>query len=433
MNKSSPKIWGLYFIFLLVSPCLPCQGEITSQGLGTLKKVNLIRNGGAEGSPEVWREEYHPPGLANTAKITKKDSIDAYTGSYCFSIDTKEESSLILPYGYEFGYIFQDLIVPKKVSDIDTLSWFMKVAYLHNDSGRTSECGMMILMNDPHIAGPPRITDTLSYLIRGPFFPEIEDREHAKIIMEDMIPQDKWEGKTRDLYKDIVELKGWSLDINIITTGFWNAGYRNYDSLWLAQLALFDEAKLYGYADKDIELVKILSGSEIPGDYTPSVEIHNNGKEDEQNIPLKAVITDSSGDTLYNETIEIEELRSDSSSIVEFPLWSIEPEEKYKLVILTGNYMGIKDECEDNDYLEKELNVQAVTEESPGHRDRAKISPTISRAGSYLKDIVEVYDINGRLIKTTKDKPFKNLVLPSGIYFLRLERDNTLRKIILIR
>jgi hypothetical protein len=245
-----------------------------------------------------------------------------------------------------------------------------------------------------------------------------------------MPDENTWVSLERNLQVDLINTKGLSNDIELDSLVLWGYGI-NYNNSWRGQKAFFDGVRLMGYADYDVGVKEILSGSTIKANvaYYPEAHIKNFGREDATDFIIVADILDGE-QIIYTDTVT-HSLSADTEDTVTFGECLLEPPvaETYTLAIHT--FMN-PDECEDDDQMSKTLTTSAVSESpSVAHLD-LEITNTLTSSLRMFYSIpanqtgfISIFDQTGRRVQqravTGSGKMDFNAQLPAGVYIVRLE------------
>lgn len=406
-------------------------------GLNTsyaLKPVNLLKNSGFE-KFGYWQEKHNrSSGVENKAVICKQDSSQVYEGNYSASIDTrKEPPSASHNTGYWSG-LEQKLILPKNISDLDSLSWYHYVVYKDEDFEKSIAFQVVLF-------GPKEnnnYADSIFYVFaRSPPWISAPDNEHKKIFTLEMPDDSIWFNESRNLKKDLIENKHMNPETKIEYVRIENVGIMYYYE-WLAQKVFYDNVKLKGFADYNASLVRVISSDKVEPEvpYIPEVMVWNNGKKD-QEIKVKAEIKNDS-EIVYEDSAILNFL-SDESTSIKFKPFNPEKQGIYDLTFKTGNLVNMLDECSEDDSLSKKISYVGISDKELNKKFLVSPNPFYSSTKiSYEGNkIISIYDIAGRVIFSAslkngsylwhgKDKYGKKI--SPGIYFIKCE--NYIKKII---
>ncbi len=333
--------------------------------------------------------------------------------------DTWEKPEGFAAGDYELAFIIQRLTIRKKIKDLDSLFFWMYPVYQDRETFYYHYFAIELLCTRPN-------GDTLwiKYAVAYPGY-SWRETQWRKYFFLDAPPESTWSETKRDLYEDIVRVKGieeeTTLDsVRLVSYSFLTGGTGG--TRWEGQKVYWDDIRITGYADYDIGVEEILSSDTcyLGGVYYPKARIRNYGREDMENFYVYAEIL-SGEDVLYEDSYFVSYLPSDSSMVVEFKGYEV----KRGVDMLRVYTQAILDECDEDDIRTRVLFTGVEEEKVSGD---FLVYPSIFKDFLYIradKD-VRIYDIEGRLIKEFKGKKVyvwdgrdgDGNKLPPGIYFV---------------
>jgi len=381
--------------------------------------VNLIKNSGFE-KDTCWRDSVWATSPEHCIAVADPyNDEEAHTGFYSGLTDTWERPEGFVPGGYELAFIIQRLTIRKKIKDLDSLFFWMYPVYQYRETFHYHYFAIELLCTRPN-------GDTLRvmYAVAYPGY-SWRETQWWKYFFLDAPPESTWSLTKRDLYEDIVRVKGieeeTTLDSVILVSYSMLTGGTG-GTRWEGQKVYWDDIRITGYADYDIGVEEILSSDTcyLGGVYYPKARIRNYGREDMENFYVYAEIL-SGKDVLYEDSYFVSSLPSDSSMVVEFKGYEV----KRGVDMLRVYTQAILDECDEDDIRTRVLFTGVEEEKVSGD---FLVYPSIFKDFLYIradKD-VRIYDIEGRLIKEFKGKKVyvwdgrdgDGNKLPPGIYFV---------------
>jgi hypothetical protein len=387
-----------------------------------LETVNLIRNAGFE-RDEVWIEETGGWDEPVPAKANSHDDTQAFEGEFSGSADTRELPSWIQVAAEDSAVVRQEFLVPKKVEDLDSLHWYQAVRLI------SLENSAMFIVGFTY-AEPER--NGCGYGFVYPGGGGVNDWLN---IAEEMTNDTTWKYYKKDLNQNLIVQLGVDPEQELASFVLVNWGIWMGTSDWWGQKTYIDNIRLIGWADYDVALTR-LTGTLAQ----PAAMVWNNGREDQTDVIVIATIE---GGEPYADTVILPSLASDDSTEVTFKEFGpISPSDNHYLTIVTGNFAGMLDECDENDVLYEEY--LGVTES-----DLVEITLKVRSIASPLcvsyslpygeSGTLTLYDATGRRIErmtvTRSGSVEFSSALASGIYFVRLEtpRLSITRKAVVVR
>jgi hypothetical protein len=392
--------------------------------LFALEPVNLIKDAGFEKDSELWLMRSEAEGQYDSTIINRHDPDSACIGNYCGSIDGRKKPAPSLPeLYYVVGYLYQIIIHPKKLKDLDSLNLFhMALFYVPGSKSSAREYGVSLYFTRPSDG----VRIQARYFWLPPGATPAPDTPTEKRFPDTIPDEGVWCSLKRDLEDDLIGEKGLSDDIELDTFLLFGYGVNHY--VWGSQKAFFDGVRLTGYADYDVGIKEILSGDSVweNTSYTPEARIKNFGRE---NAPEFSVIAEIwEGETrVYYDSLPWS-LTSDTEDTVSFADFTPTNAANHTLIVRT---VMEPDESDEDDELSKTLFGTAVAEKlgpqdiilevrSLTHPLRVSYSLPYTESGT-----LTLYDATGRRIERVSiqgsGKVEFGSALPSGIYIVRLE------------
>ena len=428
------------FVFLAFLPAF----------LFALEPVNLIKDNGFEKDSELWLMRSEAAGGQDSTVINRHDPDSAYVGEYCGSIDGRKKPAPSLPeLYYVVGYLYQIIIHPKKLKDLDSLNLsHMALFYVSGSKSSAREYGVSLYFTRP---SDGTLID-VCYFWLPPGSTPAPDTPTEKRFPDTIPDEGVWSSLMRDLEDDLIGIKGLSEEIELDTFLLFGYGVNHY--VWGSQKAFFDGIRLTGYADYDVGVKEILSPDSIgdSGDslyrsspdpmYQPVARIKNFGREPADTFLAIAEIRNEYG-LIYADTVpwsldgDTEDTISFRQCVFEFPM-----SPAYALTIRT---VADPDECDEDDLLSKPLIYEGITEtpviEAITLEVRSLASPLrVSYSLPYGESgTLTLYDATGRRIGRVNVRGSGSVdftsPLPSGVYIVRLETGQTTitKKAVLLR
>jgi hypothetical protein len=390
-----------------------------------LERVNLIKNHGFEKEDSSW--EVYTGFLEyienDSAKANKHDSERSYSGIFSSSADTRSIHGDPTPPGIvrDSAVVIQGFALTKTLSDLDSLTWAMKV--LPHSAGFTYESAIYISM----ILNAGK-TDWI-WAVYGYYNPLLTpggDNVHRKINNIPLTNDTSWINYEKSIHNDWQVNRGLSPDLKL--DSFAVSGLGLIQGGWMGQKAYFDDIRLTGYADYDVGVKGILSKDSVWKNtgYTPTARIKNYGRKAADSFLVIAEIKGGSG-VVYADTLtwSLTADTEDTVSFKEFMPYSA----NYTLTITT---VMTPDESDEDDAMSKTLYGTGIVEQPIP----AGLVFNVSSFASYPqvsyslplgeKGTISLYDPAGRRIES----PLKvigsgsvtiNSALSSGVYFIKLE------------
>ena len=375
-----------------------------------IQKVNLIRNGGFEKVDDNWRIEFVSSQYPNTAQASIHDSSECSGGDFSASAETRNP-----PPWQQFNtgcsaFLRQDLLSSKGISDLDTVRWFQKIQVVNSNPDLGEVCFVGLHYIEP-LAGK----QGFCYSFTNPAYTFL-DNWHTMITHFDS-DDTSWTGYSR-YSPDDIEAKVWDTSvrfdqITLVAHGWWLPGWRGEKVYW-------DDLQVMGWADYDVAVTRNIGTLSAP-----SAIIWNNGREDQDQVKVVAVIEDSNS-VVYSDTVKLA-LASDDSTEVRFDTWDPDPSTDYVLSIKTGNLAGMDaDECDEDDVLTKEYTgVEEVTHgiANPWKVEKGIGSNLVLQGISNSEPLgFSVLDVSGRKVADVWLPPLGKLTWgenqPDGVYYL---------------
>jgi len=407
--------------------------------LFALEPVNLIKDAGFEKDSELWLMRSEAEGEYDSTIINRHDPDSAYIGEYCGSIDGRKKPAPSLPELYNVvGYLYQMIIYPKKLKDLDSLDLYhMALFYVPGSKSSVREYGVSLYFTRPSNGA---LID-VCYFWLSPGSTPAPDNAFFKGFPDTISDEGVWSSLRRDLEDDLIGIKGLSEEIELDTFLLFGASVYYYGT-WYGQKAFFDGVRLTGYADYDVGVKEILSGDSLREGhpYTPEARIKNFGRENAPEFYVIAEVWEEET-RIYYDSLPWS-LEGDTEDIASFAYFTPDHPAPYILTIRT---VMEPDESDEDDELSKPLIYVGIAEvpttdhmilEVRSFTDPLCVSYSIP-AGQ--PGTLTLYDPAGRRIERVNvrgsGKVDFNSALPSGVYFVRLESaDLTItRKAVLLR
>ncbi len=310
----------------------------------------------------------------------------------------------------------------------------MKVLYSNGGFNKLQLVQVSLLMD-------MQLTNWINGVYRyyGPTLGPVGDEPHIKVFNSALTDDTSWITCGKSLRKDWIETRGLSENTKLDSLGF--VGYGKLDGAWFGQKAYLDAVRLTGYADYDVGVKGILSGDSVKKStgYAPTARIKNFGRKPVDSFLVIATIEGGSG-VVYADTLTWS-LTADTEDTVSFKEF-MPDSANYTLTVST---VMTPDESDEDDVMSKPLYGSAVEEQPIPSGLTFEISSfTTSPRVSYSipagqQGTISLYDLTGRKVESLKvvgsGRVTMKSVLPSGVYFIKLETSQTsiTRKAVVLR
>ncbi len=418
-------------VFLAIVPCL---------AFG-LEKVNLIKDHSFEDNSDAWMtyaKTRTGKDLDPTA-VSRHDSAKAYKGYYSGYCDTRKPPS---PYEVDSAVVIQGLVMPKIMTDLDSLTLNYSVVPIIVDKELYYDWmhafSIVFFITDPS----NKNYRFAVYLLKCSDQNPTPIPPTKAMLIEDFIEDTLWHFLNRDVKVDLTKA---SFSNETIIDSICFIGWGAYYPPWRGLKNSFDDIRLTGYADYDVGVKAILSKDSIGNAYIPTARIKNFGRKAADSFLVIASIEGSSG-VVYADTLSWS-LAADTEDTVSFK--EFKPSDAASCTLTVSTVMT-PDESDEDDAMFKPLYgsgieepVTPVTHPSPSLQlDVARNTPS-SILVSYSipnseQGTISLYDPSGRRIESLpiqgEGKVSFKPGLATGVYFIRLETGHSsiVRKVVVL-
>jgi hypothetical protein len=389
--------------------------------LSALERVNLIRNRSFEREDSVWIVESGSWREPNPAVGTTKDSSESATGLFSASADTREAPAWKEINVGDSVAIRQSFLIPKILSDLDSLSWQHLIVLGTGAFYSTHMCIVGFTYANPERNG-------FGYGFINPAGSGVDNWVDIpeKISEDDLV----WRSFEKSLQKDFVESSLVPSNRELASFVLIDWGVWFGVSLWRGQKVYWDDIRLMGYVDYDVGVREILSGDSVWTDtpYTPVARIKNFGREDAPEFSVIAEIWE--GETrVYYDSLPWS-LTSDTEDTVSFKDFTPSNAANHTLIVRT---VMKPDESDEDDEMSKTLfgtgiseqpEAQSLTLEAESFTAKPKISYSLPAGQS---GTISIFDASGRRIERMTVQGSGRVefdsALPSGVYIVKLDAE----------